>query len=399
MPNSQASSSLQQTNSRHNSRNEECTNQQTISYSEQATPRQKTASDQCRKGKSSKKGKSKDDKQEDSEYLTLYGAKQSTLSTKKTTPGFGTEEEEEDGRAREPSSAQVIREQKESLNEPSDNEGKRQEKLKDSWDDPSDNEGQVLEEDLQEHQLQRQTTEEYPPLHQEEKQQEKTTLLTKVAKADMAIMKALIKISTCTGQEEGVATQIDTIISEHSKLKKLTIEQFQEIAYLKGKISVLEEATSKNEHQEREKQTELQPPVEAEERKSYALVLTSETMGKQEMAELIKTKINPTEAGLPDATMREGRQEIILTTASKESSGKLERILRSRNGFQQVKVNKPKQNRYNIKVIGVDDELANDALPQRIIEQNRLECNPEDILVRKSWKGKQETTLVLALNR
>ncbi|KAH7964145.1 hypothetical protein HPB51_027619 [Rhipicephalus microplus] len=312
--------------------------------------------------------------------------------------GFGTEEEEEDGRAREPSSAQVIREKKESLNEPSDNEGKRQEKLKDSWDDPSDNEGQVLEEDLQEHQLQRQTTEEYPPLHQEEKQQEKTTLLTKVAKADMAIMKAVIKISTCTGQE-GVATQIDTIISEHSKLKKLTIEQFQEIAYLKGKISVLEEATSKNKHQEREKQTELQPPVEAEERKSYALVLTSETMGKQEMAELIKTKINPTEAGLPDATMRECRQEIILTTASKESSGKLERILRSRNGFQQVKVNKPKQNRYNIKVIGVDDELANDALPQRIIEQNRLECNPEDILVRKSWKGKQETTLVLALNR
>ncbi|KAH8037465.1 hypothetical protein HPB51_010992 [Rhipicephalus microplus] len=211
-----------QTNSRHKSRNKECTNQQSISYSEQATPRQKTASDQCRKEKSSKKEKSKDDKQEDSEYLTLYGAKQSTLSTKKNTPGFGTEEEEEDGRAREPSSAQVIREQKESLNEPSDNEGKRQEKLKDSWDDPSDNEGQVLEEDLQEHQLQRQTTEEYPPLHQEEKQQEKTTLLTKVAKADMAIMKALIKISTCTGQEEeGVATQIDTIISEHSKLKKL----------------------------------------------------------------------------------------------------------------------------------------------------------------------------------
>ncbi|KAL3192727.1 hypothetical protein MRX96_058780 [Rhipicephalus microplus] len=122
-------------------------------------------------------------------------------------------------------------------------------------------------------------------------------------------------------------------------------------------------------------------------------------MGKQEMAELIKTRISPTEAGLPDATMREGRQGIILTTTSKESSDKLEKILRARNEFQQLKVKKPKQNRFNIKVIGVDDELANDTLPQRIIEQNRLECNPEDISVQKSWKGKQGTTLVLALNK
>ncbi|KAL3255372.1 hypothetical protein MRX96_017287 [Rhipicephalus microplus] len=136
MPNSQAISSSQQTNSRHKSRNEKCMNQQTTYYSQKATPRQNTAADQCRKGKSSKKSKSKEDKQENSEYLTQDGVKESTLSTKKTTPEFSTDEEEDDGKARELSSAQVIRERKDSWDEPSDNEGKGQEELKDSLDDP-----------------------------------------------------------------------------------------------------------------------------------------------------------------------------------------------------------------------------------------------------------------------
>lgn len=382
MPNSQASSSSQQTNPRHKSTAEERLNQQTIPSSQQATPRQKPAADERRKEKTAKKTKSKENKQEHPEDVTQSGVKPRILPTMKTIPWFGTDGEDDNAdKARAPPSTLENQE------------------LKDSWDDASDNEGRRQEEDPQHHQLQQRTTEGDLPPQQEEKQQDRTTLLTRVAKADKAIMKALIKIATSTGQNEEVATQIDTIISEHSKLKKIIIEQGQEIAFQKGKISELEKTATKNERQGREQETDLQPPVAVEERKSYALVLTSDTMGKREMAELIKRKINPSDVGLPDATMREGRQGIILTTASKESSGKLEKILRARDDFQNLKVNKPKQNRFNIKVVGVDEELANETLPERIIVQNKLTCNPEDIQVKKSWKGRQGITLVLALNK
>lgn len=136
-----------------------------------------------------------------------------------------------------------------------------------------------------------------------------------------------------------------------------------------------------------------------EERKSSALVLTSETLGKGEMADLIKKKVNPIELGIQDATMKEGRQGIILTTTSKESSGKLESHLRVRSEFHQLKVNKPNENRLNIKVAGVDEDTANDTLPQRLVEQNHLQCNPDDLLVKKKWKGRQGSTVVLALNK
>ncbi|KAL1475597.1 hypothetical protein MTO96_037182 [Rhipicephalus appendiculatus] len=96
-------------------------------------------------------------------------------------------------------------------------------------------------------------------------------------------------------------------------------------------------------------------------------------MGKRDMADLIKKTANPTDLGIPDATMKEGGQGIILTTASKESTGKLESHIRIRPEFHQLKVNKPKENRFNIKIIGVDEDMADDALPQRL--QSRTTSN------------------------
>ncbi|KAL1445710.1 hypothetical protein MTO96_029055 [Rhipicephalus appendiculatus] len=103
----------------------------------------------------------------------------------------------------------------------------------------------------------------------------------------------------------------------------MIIEQDQEIAFQRGRISEFERQASENKEVEgREQRSELRAPAMVE-RKSYALILTSDTLGKREMADLIKKTVNPTDLGIPDATIKEGRQGIILTTASKESSGKL----------------------------------------------------------------------------
>lgn len=378
MPNAQASSSIHQANPRHKPLTEGRSESQADCASQQATPRHKPPTEERKKEKTAKKIKTKESRQERSDDTSQSGTKRKISPTMANVPWFDAEDNDKEEKTGATSQ------------EPQE--------PKDSWEDTSDNEELMSQEHFP--CLKPKPTDEEPPVQHEEKQHDKITLLTRVARADKAIMKALIKIATSTGQNEEVAAQIDNVLSEHSKLKKIIIEQGQEIAFQRGRISELEKrATQNKEREEKEQAMALQPPVMVEERKSYALVLTSDTMGKREMAELIKKKINPTDLGLPDATMKEGRQGIILTTASKESSGKLENHLRARTEFQQLKVNKPKENRFNVKVVGVDEELVNDALPERLIEQNNLLCNPDDILVKKTWRGRQGVTLVLALNK
>lgn len=130
---------------------------------------------------------------------------------------------------------------------------------------------------------------------------------------------------------------------------------------------------------------------------TYALVVSSGTMDQQQVSTLIKKKINPTELGLQDVVMRPGKQGVIITTTSKEASGRLETQLQQK--MRNVQVKRPKENKYPIKLIGVDEEEDADSLPEKIIGQNNLLCDPEDMVVRKTWKGKQGTTVVLGLSK
>ncbi|KAL1476363.1 hypothetical protein MTO96_036560 [Rhipicephalus appendiculatus] len=122
---------------------------------------------------------------------------------------------------------------------------------KDSWEDPSDDKEHQGEEDSQ---RQQKLTDDYPPLQQDGKQQEKPSLLTKLARADRAIMKVLTKITTATGHNDEVAALIDGVLSERSKMKKIIIEQGQEIVFQRGRISELERQASANKKGEEREQ-------------------------------------------------------------------------------------------------------------------------------------------------
>ncbi|KAH7962469.1 hypothetical protein HPB52_016306 [Rhipicephalus sanguineus] len=112
---------------------------------------------------------------------------------------------------------------------------------------------------------------------------EKGSVLSKLSKADKDTMRALIKISTLTGGDEAVAQQIEAIISEQAKLKNLLLEQAQQIAFQKGRIEELEKRRQEEPFEQREEPTQSNTPVN-ERRPTYALVVSSGTMEKKEVA-------------------------------------------------------------------------------------------------------------------
>ncbi|KAH7933106.1 hypothetical protein HPB49_008240 [Dermacentor silvarum] len=227
---------------------------------------------------------------------------------------------------------------------------------------------------------------------------EKTSVLARLTKADKATLKALIKISNLTGGDEEVAHQIEAILSEQARLKNLVMEQAQELAFQKGRIEELEKRKVELEQSSTEKQDTTNhghregASTQGKPKPTYAVIVTSSSLQKKEVAELIKKKVDPLHTGIEDAQMRPGREGIVMTTSSKEASDKLMRILEKDKDLRPLTVKQPKQNRLQVKVVGVEEELDIETLPERIIAQNRLNCSTEDIMVKKTWEGKNGKT-------
>lgn len=234
---------------------------------------------------------------------------------------------------------------------------------------------------------------------------EKTSVLARLTKADKATLKALIKISNLTGGDEEVAHQIEVILSEQARLKNLVMEQAQELAFQKGRIEELEKRKVELEQSSTEKEDPTNhgqregASTQGNPKPTYAVIVTSSSLQKKEVAELIKKKVDPLHTGIEDAQMRPGREGIVMTTSSKEASDKLMRILEKDKDLRPLTVKQPKQNRLQVKVVGVEEELDIETLPERIIAQNRLNCSTDDIMVKKTWDGKNGKTVILGLNR
>ncbi|KAH9378604.1 hypothetical protein HPB48_018322 [Haemaphysalis longicornis] len=120
-------------------------------------------------------------------------------------------------------------------------------------------------------------------------------------------------------------------------------------------------------------------------------------MGKQEVASLFKKSIHPPDLGLRDATIKPGREGVIITTTLKEGSAKIETHLQGKTKDLQIK--RSEENKYPINVIGIDEEEEAGTIVQTIIEQNNLPCTTRNIEVKKTCKGRKGTTAILALNK
>ncbi|KAH7985610.1 hypothetical protein HPB49_026343 [Dermacentor silvarum] len=209
--------------------------------------------------------------------------------------------------------------------------------------------------------------------HRKKKREGSGTVLSKLGKADKAIMKALIKISVIAGGDDEVAKQIDSILSEHAKMKNIIMEQGQEISY-QGENQRTSEQSGRSEESRDLPFNSRRRLSKRGNKPSYDLVVTSDNMGKKEVERLIKKKVDPIQLGIRDATMKAGREGVILTTTSKETSTKLQEHIQGKVELKNLQIRTPKENRYHIKVIGIDEDMETDGLETKIIEQNHLQC-------------------------
>lgn len=109
------------------------------------------------------------------------------------------------------------------------------------------------------------------------------------------------------------------------------------------------------------------------------------------MAAIIKKNVGLAQRGIQDATIREGKEGVILTTTSKEDAGRLEQQIKENT--RNIQVKRPKENKYPIKVIGLSEEEDMENV-EKIIQENHLPCQPEDITLKKNWKGKRDNSSV-----
>lgn len=123
---------------------------------------------------------------------------------------------------------------------------RRYQEVKDNWDETSEQEEDTEEDTGREgitQQLQdrtgTRTTKDDENVNGAEKAEE-APILRRIAKADKALVKALLRISSLVGENDKVQQELDNVLTAHSKIKALIIEQNGEIAFQKGRNLELE---------------------------------------------------------------------------------------------------------------------------------------------------------------
>lgn len=183
------------------------------------------------------------------------------------------------------------------------------------------------------------------------KSTEESPILSRITETDKALMRALVHIASLAGDNEAIQEQLDNVLTAHSRMKSIIMEQTQEIAYQKGRITELERPN--NSSAETSEKTTEQAEQEKPVRPSYALVVSGGNMEKKEVAGLIKKQVDLTKLGIENATMRPGRQGVVITTSSKEAMTKLEAHMKRRTTLQQLQVSRPKEPEYYLKIVGI----------------------------------------------
>ncbi|XP_065308873.1 uncharacterized protein [Dermacentor albipictus] len=239
--------------------------------------------------------------------------------------------------------------------------------------------------------------EDFPPIR------EKGPAVVRMAKCDKAMMKALMKISAAAGGDDEIMNQLDVIMSEYTKLKAITLELSHENKYQEGRLKEMEEKTKiaktfAEVTRINADDTLPQPPVE-DRKQTSALIITSESLPTRKIESVLKRKIDPSKLGLTDASMRPGRDGVVVTTTSKGALEKLKEAIQGDRETQNLQFRNPKPRRIEMKVVGIDPDTDIEALTNRIVSQNHLGCSEEDIELRRHWDGKNGITAIIALNR
>ncbi|KAH7952900.1 hypothetical protein HPB49_002466 [Dermacentor silvarum] len=225
-------------------------------------------------------------------------------------------------------------------------------------------------------------------------------VLSKMAKIDRVFTRALMKLSRINSDNNEANDQMDTLLSEYTKIKTMALELSHELEFQKGRIQELEEAERKGRtYADIVKDSPKRDAQEPEVPRTSALIVTSAKMKNKEIEQALKSTVDPATLGLTDPSLRPGKEGMVVISTSKEGIETLAKTIQEDPDLKDLQVKKPKGRSLEVKVVGIDDNLDVNNLSATIVKQNNLDCAPTDIEVKRTWNGKNGITAILALNR
>ncbi|KAH9376058.1 hypothetical protein HPB48_017662 [Haemaphysalis longicornis] len=110
---------------------------------------------------------------------------------------------------------------------------------------------------------------------------------------------------------------------------------------------------------------------------------------------LIKRNVDPCQLGLKNVKLRQSKEGVIVSSTPAEKLKRLEEHITKDKNLRDVAARKPRVQLLEFKIVGIEDNIEDEEIVERIVGQNNINAGKEDIELMKTGKGKSGKTAVL----
>lgn len=93
------------------------------------------------------------------------------------------------------------------------------------------------------------------------------------------------------------------------------------------------------------------------------------------------------ELGLRNVKLRQSKEGLIVSSISAEGLKRLEEHITKDRNLRDVAARKPRMQLPEFKIVGIEGNLKDEEIVERIVGQNNINAGKEDIELVKTWKG------------
>ncbi|KAH9366637.1 hypothetical protein HPB48_018556 [Haemaphysalis longicornis] len=110
---------------------------------------------------------------------------------------------------------------------------------------------------------------------------------------------------------------------------------------------------------------------------------------------MIKRNVDPCQLGLRNARLRKTKEGVIASSTSAEGLKRLDEHITKDKNLRDVAARKPWMQLPEFKIVGIEHNIEDEEIVERIVGQNNINAEKEGIELVKTWKGKVSKTAVI----
>lgn len=248
--------------------------------------------------------------------------------------------------------------------------------------------------------------EDFPPLSSNEGGNvEKPSLTARLQEAERKVLKGIIQIMSECNNDPRLSALVQNVLDESLNMKDICFEAITENAQLKGEVAGLKDVIPKSNFERGEGyrdallKEQVQEKVQKKERQTEALIINSENHKHEEVKKMVCRKVDPSQLGLTDVQVRINQRGVVVTSTSREGLEKLKKLINSDKDMCELKTKEPKKKLPEIKVVGIEEDINDEEIVNKIITQNNLNVDQEDLELVRTWKGKIGKSAVIRVSK